>query len=81
MNDPLASRVVQARGDHDAAPLRIKRVEAIPVALPLTKPVVMAGERIEHAHNLLVASGYALISLLVGWMFFHRVRNDMPAYL
>jgi ABC-2 type transport system permease protein len=33
------------------------------------------------AHNLLVASGYALISLLVGWMFFHRVRNDMPAYL
>jgi ABC-2 type transport system permease protein len=33
------------------------------------------------AHNLLVASGYALITLLVGWMFFHRVRNDMPAYL
>lgn len=54
MNDPLASRAVQARGDRDAAPLRIKRVEAIPVALPLTKPVVMAGERIEHAHNLLV---------------------------
>ena len=54
MNDPLASRAVEARGDRDAAPLRIKRVEAIPVALPLTKPVVMAGERIEHAHNLLV---------------------------
>jgi muconate cycloisomerase len=54
MNDPLASRAVQTRGDRDAAPLRIKRVEAIPVALPLTKPVVMAGERIEHAHNLLV---------------------------
>ena len=54
MNDPLASRAVQARGDRDAAPLRIARVEAIPVALPLIKPVVMAGERIEHAHNLLV---------------------------
>ncbi|HET6492925.1 MAG TPA: enolase C-terminal domain-like protein [Burkholderiales bacterium] len=54
MNDPLASRAVQARGDRDAAPLRIARVEAIPVALPLTKPVVMAGERIEHAYNLLV---------------------------
>lgn len=54
MNDPLASRAVQACGDRDAAPLRIARVEAIPVALPLTKPVVMAGERIEHAYNLLV---------------------------
>lgn len=54
MNDPLASRAVQARGDRDAAPLRIAHVEAIPVALPLTKPVVMAGERIEHAYNLLV---------------------------
>jgi muconate cycloisomerase len=35
-------------------PLIIRRVEAIPVALPLAKPMKMAGVTIAHAHNLLV---------------------------
>ncbi|MBV9969866.1 MAG: hypothetical protein JO228_07775 [Xanthobacteraceae bacterium] len=35
-------------------PLAIKRVDAIPLALPLTKPVRMAAETVTHAHNLLV---------------------------
>ncbi len=34
--------------------LRIRRVEAIPVAMPLRKPMLMAGVRIEFAENLLV---------------------------
>src|SRR5689334_7935018 len=37
-----------------AKPLAIARVDAIPVALPLVKPVVMSGERIERAKSLLV---------------------------
>jgi muconate cycloisomerase len=42
--------------DHglERAPLIIRRVDAIPVALPLTKPMKMAGVTIAHAHNLLV---------------------------
>jgi muconate cycloisomerase len=36
------------------APLAIRRVDAIPLALPLTKPVKMAAETVTHAHNLLV---------------------------
>jgi ABC-type polysaccharide/polyol phosphate export permease len=32
-------------------------------------------------HTFAAAAGSALVSLLVGWVFFHRVRNDMPAYL
>jgi muconate cycloisomerase len=35
-------------------PLAIARVDAIPVALPLVKPVVMAGERIERSRSLIV---------------------------
>ena len=35
-------------------PLRIRRVDAIRVALPLTKPMLMAGVRIETADNVLV---------------------------
>jgi muconate cycloisomerase len=35
-------------------PIRIQRVEAIRVALPLAKPVLMAGTRIETAENVLV---------------------------
>ena len=35
-------------------PLVIRRVEAIPVALPLKKPVVMSGVAIAHAENVLV---------------------------
>src|SRR5450755_1053431 len=36
------------------APLAIRRVDAIPVALPLTKPVKMAAETVTHARNMLV---------------------------
>ena len=36
------------------APLLIKRVDAIPLALPLKKSMSMAGVTITHAHNLLV---------------------------
>ena len=36
------------------APLIIRRVDAIPVALPLKKPMKMAGVTIERAYNLLV---------------------------
>src|SRR5690349_24979511 len=36
------------------APVTIRRVDAIPVALPLKKPVKMAGVNITHAENLLV---------------------------
>ncbi|MGE5525605.1 MAG: mandelate racemase/muconate lactonizing enzyme family protein, partial [Rhodospirillaceae bacterium] len=52
-------------GAQAAAPLKIVRVEAIPVALPLTKPVVMAGERIERSQNLVVRIEAA--NGLVGW--------------
>lgn len=48
-----------------AAPLAIARVDAIPVALPLKKPVVMAGERIERSQSLLVRVEAA--NGLVGW--------------
>jgi len=36
------------------APLMIRRVDAIPVALPLKKPMKMAGVTIDRAYNLLV---------------------------
>jgi len=48
-----------------AAPLAIARVDAIPVALPLKKPVVMASERIERSQSLLVRIEAA--NGLVGW--------------
>ena len=38
----------------ERAPLPIRRVDAIPVALPLKKPMKMAGVSIAHAENLLV---------------------------
>jgi muconate cycloisomerase len=38
----------------ERAPLPIRRVDAIPVALPLLKPMKMAGVSIAHAENLLV---------------------------
>jgi muconate cycloisomerase len=38
----------------DRPPLLIRRVDAIPVALPLKKPMKMAGVTITHAHNLVV---------------------------
>ena len=53
MNLPTHDDALNVRGER-SSPLIIKRIDAIPVALPLKKPVVMAGERIEYAHNLLV---------------------------
>ena len=48
-----------------SVPLKIRRVDPIPVALPLKKPVVMAGERIERSMNLLVR--IEAENGLVGW--------------
>ena len=45
--------------------LVIRRVDAIPVALPLEKPVKMAGVTIAHAHNVLVR--IAAADGAVGW--------------
>jgi muconate cycloisomerase len=42
------------RSDVARAPLVIRRVDAIPVALPLAKPVKMAAETVTHARNVLV---------------------------
>ena len=39
---------------HDHAPLTIRRIDAIPVALPLKAPMKMAGETITAAQNILV---------------------------
>jgi hypothetical protein len=47
---PAAS--LSARRDH--APLTIRRVDAIPVALPLKAPMKMAAETISAAQNLVV---------------------------
>lgn len=48
-----------------AEPLRIRRVDAIPIAVPLAKPMVMAAERIEKAGNLVVR--IEAENGLVGW--------------
>ena len=45
---------VSERTQHVTHPLIIKRVDAIPLALPLKKSMSMAGVTITHAHNLLV---------------------------
>ena len=63
MNDTPARKAASARGD--VAPLDIVSVEALPVALPLVKPVVMAGERIEKSRNLIVR--VEARNGLVGW--------------
>lgn len=65
MTKPDAARVTALRAERAAEPLAIKHIEAIPVALPLTKPVVMAGERIERSRNLLVRVEAA--NGLMGW--------------
>ena len=51
--------------ERTAQPLIVKRVDAIPVALPLVKPMLMAGVRIEHAENLIVR--IEAENGLVGW--------------
>jgi len=63
MNDTPARERATARAD--LAPLDIVSVEALPVALPLVKPVVMAGERIEKSRNLIVR--VEARNGLVGW--------------
>ena len=50
---------------NEAAPLVIKRIDAIPIAIPLKKPVIMAGVRIEVSYNLLLRAEAA--NGLVGW--------------
>ena len=51
--------------EHATCPLIVRRVDAIPVALPLIKPMLMAGVRIEHAENLIVRMEAE--NGLVGW--------------
>ncbi len=58
---PQAASALRA----DAKPLIIKRVDAIPIAIPLKKPVIMAGVRLEVSYNLLVRAEAA--DGLVGW--------------
>jgi muconate cycloisomerase len=58
----LQSKIVAS---HQAINLPIKRVDAIGVALPLAKPMLMAAERITKADNLLVRIEAA--NGLVGW--------------
>jgi muconate cycloisomerase len=65
MNKSGTARVTALRAGEAAEPLTIRTVEAVPVALPLAKPVVMAGERIERALNLLVRVEAA--NGLAGW--------------
>ena len=50
----------------NAEPLIIRRVDAIPVAVPLTKPVVMGGgQKYEHSESLIVRVEAA--NGVVGW--------------
>jgi muconate cycloisomerase len=51
--------------EQQAEPLRIRRVDAIPVALPLAKPMVMAAEKITRAENLIIRM--EADNGLVGW--------------
>src|SRR5438105_11299311 len=57
--------VATARATPDHRPLRIRRVDAIPVALPLHRPMKMAGEVIAAARNLLVR--IEAVDGTVGW--------------
>lgn len=65
MDNTLEAHSAPPHAEREAGPLRIVRIEAIPVALPLKKAVVMAGERIERAYNLLVR--VEAENGLVGW--------------
>ena len=64
MNHPIAGSLPK-RPIEAAKPLTIARVDAIPIALPLVKPVVMAGERIERSQSLVVRVEAS--NGLVGW--------------
>ena len=50
----MLERTQRSLGTADAAPLAIRRIDAIPVALPLKAPMKMAGITITRAENLLV---------------------------
>ena len=63
MNRPLSKASLERASEAKA--ITITRVDAIPVALPLVKPVVMAGERIEQSQSLIVRVEAS--SGLVGW--------------
>jgi muconate cycloisomerase len=65
MSVTIVQRAATDPVERDEAPLRITSVEAVAVALPLTKPVVMAGESIDRSQNLLVRVEAA--NGLVGW--------------
>ena len=65
MAPDTASHAASQSAKADAKPLAIRRVDAIPIAIPLVKPVNMAGVRIEVSYDLLVRVEAA--SGLVGW--------------
>jgi muconate cycloisomerase len=50
----MEARTYTRREIGERAPLIIRRVDAIPVGLPLTKPVTMAGSTVSKALNILV---------------------------
>src|SRR5262245_66175813 len=50
----MEARASAGHRQHAREPLRIRQVEAIPVALPLKKPMKMAGVTLTHAQNLIV---------------------------
>src|SRR5262245_66312347 len=50
----MEARVDAPRDIGEREPLLIRRVDAIPVALPLKKPMAMAGVTVSRALNLLV---------------------------
>ena len=54
MSDLAAIPAMRTRPAASRAPLAIRRVDAIPLALPLKKTVRMSGVTIDCAHNLLV---------------------------
>ena len=60
-----ASQTAPRSAHADVRPLIIKRIDAIPISIPLKKPVNMAGVRIEISWNLLVRAEAS--NGLVGW--------------
>lgn len=60
-----ATRSALLSANAELKPLIIKRIDVIPLAIPLKKPVLMAGVRLEIAYTLLVRAESA--HGLVGW--------------
>jgi muconate cycloisomerase len=54
MTKHMQVRSAQSQRDGERPPLLIRRVDVIPIALPLKKPMRMAGVTIAHAENILV---------------------------